>query len=111
MISFGRPPAISSVRKPDETTINEAYQIYTEAGLKTELLLGFEGINTGYNGNAIEDIINICTVHPIREDTMTELLRKDYADPITLDLLLHGKYIKQVSYNNRNFYIRNFISQ
>jgi|GEM_PF-5060532 len=42
---------------------------------------------------------------------MTELLRKDHADPITLDLLLHGNYIKQVSYNNRNFYIRNYINQ
>ncbi|MDD4190156.1 MAG: radical SAM protein [Mangrovibacterium sp.] len=106
-----RPPALSTVKRPDEAAINEAFHIYTEAGLSTELLLGFEGINAGCTGNAIEDIINICTVHPIREDTMTELLRKNHADPITLDLLLHGKYIKQVSYNNRNFYIRNFINQ
>jgi len=106
-----RPPALSSVKKPDEVTINEVYQIYTKAGLNTELLLGFEGVNTGFTGNAIEDIVNICTVHPIREDTMIELLRKDHADPITLDLLVDGKYIKQVRYNNRIFYIRNFAGQ
>lgn len=106
-----RPPALSFVMRPDESAINEAFQIYTEAGLHTELLLGFEGVNTGFTGNAIEDIVNICTVHPIREDTMTELLRKDHADPITLDLLLHGKYIKRVSYDNNHFYIRNFAGQ
>ncbi|MGE4587221.1 MAG: radical SAM protein [Mangrovibacterium sp.] len=106
-----RPPALSTVKRPDEATINEAFQTYTETGLHTELLLGFEGINTGYTGNAIDDIVNICTVHPIREDTMTELLRKDHADPITLDLLFHGKYIKRVRYNNNDFYIRNFAEQ
>ncbi|MGD9555765.1 MAG: radical SAM protein [Mangrovibacterium sp.] len=106
-----RPPALPSVMRADETTVNEAFQIYTEAELHPELLLGFEGVNTGFTGNAIEDIVNICTVHPIREDTMTELLRKDHADPITLDLLLHGKYIKRVNYNNNHFYIRNFARQ
>jgi len=106
-----RPPALSRVKRPEESAINEAFQIYTEAGLHTELLLGFEGVDTGFTGNAIDDIVNICTVHPIREDTMAELLRKDHADPITLDLLLQGKYIKRVRYNNKHFYIRNFAGQ
>ena len=103
-----RPPALSFVEKPDEEVINEAYQIYTEAGLTVELLLGFEGVNTGYTGNAIEDIVNICTVHPIREDTMQELLKKDHADPVTLDILLQGNYIKKVCYNGKSFYVRQF---
>jgi wyosine [tRNA(Phe)-imidazoG37] synthetase (radical SAM superfamily) len=103
-----RPPALSSVEKPDEEAITEAYQIYTEAGLTVELLLGFEGVNTGYTGNAIEDIVNICTVHPIREDTMQELLKKDHADPVTLDILLNGNYIKKVRYNENSFYVRQF---
>lgn len=106
-----RPPALSTVKKPDEASINEAFQIFTETGLHTELLLGFEGVNTGFTGNAIEDIVNICAVHPIREDTMAELLRKDHADPITLDLLLSGKYIKKVRYNDNCFYIRNFANK
>jgi len=58
--------------KPSETTINTAYQIFKEAGLNTELLIGFEGVNTGYTGNAIDDIMDMCAVHPIREDTMEE---------------------------------------
>ena len=105
-----RPPALSFVEKTDEEAINRAYQIYTEAGLAVELLLAFEGVNTGYTGNAIEDIVNICTVHPIREDTMQELLKKDHADFTTLDILLQGNCIKKVCYNGKSFYVRQFNS-
>jgi wyosine [tRNA(Phe)-imidazoG37] synthetase (radical SAM superfamily) len=105
-----RPPALSWVKAPDETVINTAYQIFTEEGLNTELILGFEGTNTGFTGNAMEDIINISTVHPIREDTMLELLRKNYADPTILTTLVQGKYIQQIKYGLNTFYIRKFHS-
>lgn len=103
-----RPPAISGIKAPAEPAINEAFQIFSNKGLNVELLLGFEGTNTGYTGNAIEDIINICTVHPIREDTMLELLSKDKADSSLIDSLLHDKLIKKVCYKSDNFYIRQF---
>lgn len=103
-----RPPAFSDIKAPAEPAINEAFQIFSNKGLNVELLLGFEGTNTGFTGNAIEDIINICTVHPIREDTMLELLSKDKADSSLLDSLLHDKLIKKVSYKSDNFYIRQF---
>lgn len=103
-----RPPAMAGIKPPKETTVNEAFQIFSNQELKVELLLGFEGTNTGYTGNAIEDIINICTVHPIREDTMKELLHKDKADSSILDSLLHNKLIKKISYKSDNFYIRQF---
>lgn len=103
-----RPPALSQVKAPDELVLNEAYQIFSEAGQKVELLLGFEGTNAGFTGNAIEDIINICTVHPIREDTMLELLINDNADSTILNSLILGKYVRQVQYNANFFYIRQF---
>jgi len=103
-----RPPAIKSVKSPEELVINEAYQIFSGKNLNVELLLGFEGTNTGFTGNAIEDIINICTVHPIREDTMQELLKKNNAGNDVLGSLLRREYIKQVQYNSESFYIRQF---
>ncbi len=103
-----RPPAVSSVLPPNELSINEAYQIFVEKGIKTELILGFEGTNTGYTGNAFEDIINICSVHPIREDTMQELLKKDRADPSILESLLHNNYIQKITYKSNTFFIRKF---
>lgn len=103
-----RPPAIHTVLPADADSINEAYQIFSEKKINTELILGFEGTNTGYTGNAIEDIINICTVHPIREDTMMEIMRKDCADQTILDTLINGKYIKKVKCKLDNYYIRQF---
>lgn len=103
-----RPPALSSVNPPDELVVNQAFQIFTDRGLMVELLLGFEGTNMGHTGNAIEDIINICTVHPIREDSIMELLEKNNADINTLNLLVQNKYVEKVKYKSDTFYIRKF---
>ena len=83
-----RPPAVSSVKPAGSENINMAYQIFSKKGLKTELILGFEGKNTGYTGNAENDILNISSVHPLREDAMDELLRKDNADFSTVEKLI-----------------------
>lgn len=103
-----RPPAVSFVQPSSEMIINEAYQIFTEKGINTELILGFEGTHTGFTGNALEDIINICSVHPIREDTMQELLKKDQADPTVLETLLYHNDIQKVEYKSKHFFIRKF---
>ncbi len=103
-----RPPALETAKVPDETTITQAFQIFNEQNIHTELLLGFEGINTGFTGNAIEDIVNICTVHPLREDTMMELLRKDKADYQILDTLIEKKLLRKIRYKSQEFYIRQF---
>lgn len=103
-----RPPAISYVVPPNELSINEAYQIFTEKRINTELILGFEGTNTGFTGNAFEDIINICSVHPIREDTMHELLKKNQADPTVLETLLYNNYVQKIEYKSNIFFIRKF---
>ncbi len=103
-----RPPAVKSVLPSDENVINQAYQIFNENGLNTELILGFEGTDTGFTGNAFEDIINICSVHPIRQDTMDELLFKNNANSTVLETLLHNNYVQKVEYKSNSFYIRKF---
>ena len=103
-----RPPTVQSVHAPSELTVNEAFHIYKDKGLNVELLLGFEGTNFGNTGNIIEDIVNISTVHPIREDAMLELLKKNGADTTILNELLQIKYIKKVQYKSDTYYIRYF---
>lgn len=105
-----RPPAKSSVRAPSEQTITEAYQAFGEQGLDTELLLGFEGTDTGFTGNAEEDILNISAVHPIREDTMAELLRKNQAGFDLVESLISEGKIKTVEFKGKNFFLRNIRS-
>lgn len=103
-----RPPAIPTVSLPESYNLNEAYQIFLENRIHTELISGFEGTNIGYTGNIIEDIINICTVHPIREDTMKELLEKDKADPEIVESLLKKNLIQKITYKDKIFYLRKF---
>lgn len=61
-----RPPALRWITGANEETTNAAYQLFVAEGLNPELILGYEGTNIGFTGNAMEDIVNICTVHPIR---------------------------------------------
>lgn len=103
-----RPPAVKTVTVPDGAAINQAYQVFNENGLNTEMVLGFEGNGAGFTGNAFEDIVNICTVHPIRSDTMLELLKKDKADSGVFQTLLDGQYIEAVKYGGKVFYFRKF---
>jgi len=103
-----RPPAYKEVKAVSEEKITQAWQIYQEKGLHTELLTGFEGINAGYTGNAYEDILNISAVHPLREDTVEELLKNDNSGKETIDALINQGLIKCVTYNNHNYYIRNY---
>ena len=103
-----RPPAVKSVLPPNEKDINLAYQLFSENQLNAELIIGFEGTDTGFTGNAIEDILNICFVHPIRQDTMNELLKKDQVNPGILTKLLDDNYIKRTEYKSNVFYIRKF---
>lgn len=103
-----RPPALQLVQKPDEQAIIEAFQIFSEKISKVVLLLGFEGTNIGYTGNIQSDILSICAVHPVREDTMEELLRKNRTDRKVLESLINKKLIKKVSHHGMNFYVRQF---
>ena len=99
---------ISSIKIPLEAAMIEAHQIVTDKRLQAEFLLALEGTNTGYTGSIIDDIVDICTVHPLREDTMMELLRKDNATPEILASLIEQKYIKAVQYNSKTYYVRRF---
>lgn len=103
-----RPPTVQSVLAPSELTVNNAFHIFKDRGLNVELLLGFEGTDFGNTGNIIEDIVNISTVHPIREDAMLELLKKNGADSSIINELIQVKYIKKVQYKSDTYYIRCF---
>ena len=101
-----RPPALSSAKPSTDETINEAYQIFTGQHIPTELILGFEGTHTGYTGNATHDILAMSAVHPIRQDTIKELLTKDQADQNVLIELLNSGQVVELEYNGNKFYLR-----
>jgi wyosine [tRNA(Phe)-imidazoG37] synthetase (radical SAM superfamily) len=103
-----RPPAEKSIKPPEMDKLNRVFQIFYKMNINTELLTGFEGTNTGYTGNIYEDILTITSVHPLREDSMTELLKKDKADFQIVESLLRQKLIIRTIYNGKKYYIRDF---
>jgi wyosine [tRNA(Phe)-imidazoG37] synthetase (radical SAM superfamily) len=106
-----RPPAEKGVMAPGVDTVNMAWQIFREAGIDTELLTGFEGVDTGFTGNIYEDILNITAVHPLREDSLRELLAKNGADFSIVESLLSQRLIKRIFYEGHKFYLRDFLSK
>ena len=102
-----RPPAIKNIKSVSEAKIAEAWQIYNDSGINTELIVGFEGTLSASTGNVAEDILNITAVHPLREDSIMQLLEQNGADFTIIELLLEQKRIIKTNYTGYNYYLRN----
>jgi wyosine [tRNA(Phe)-imidazoG37] synthetase (radical SAM superfamily) len=102
-----RPTAFKNIKPADESTILEAYKVFSEYVDKVELLTGYEGNSFSTSGNSKKDLLSITAVHPMREDAVFELLNKNGDSEQLLDALLKEELIK-VSYNNANYYVRRF---
>ncbi|HPJ13322.1 MAG TPA: radical SAM protein [Caldisericia bacterium] len=103
-----RPPAESWVQPPDEDAINTIYQIFSSAGLRTELLIGYEGNEFAHSGNVADDILSITAVHPMREDAVLEYLQNVGESYSVIENLLRNNQLKVSEYNGRKFYNRTF---
>lgn len=103
-----RPPMLQNAIAPSEQKVNEAFHIFSYHNINTELLLGFEGTNFGHTGNIYEDIVNICTVHPIREEAVQTLIQKNGAKELVLEELIKSKAIRRIEYQSNIYYIRHF---
>jgi len=103
-----RPPSDKTVMQPDTRKLTMAWQIFDNIKIPTELLTGFEGTDTGFTGNIYEDILNITAVHPLREDSLAELLKKDKSDYKIVESLISQKLIKPVIYKGKKFFIREY---
>ncbi|MBN2521757.1 MAG: radical SAM protein [Bacteroidales bacterium] len=103
-----RPPAEKEAGVVSEMKLTEAWQIFQGNGIKTELLTGFEGTEAGFTGNAVNDILNITAVHPLREDTIMELIKKEKANMNIVMSLVRQKLIREVHYKGKRYYVRSF---
>ena len=102
-----RPPAEKWVEPADEETINHAYQLFSERlGERVEYLIGYEGNAFASTGNVVEDILSITAVHPMREDALRELLRKNNADWSVVERLLREGKLIRLNYRGKTFYMR-----
>ena len=103
-----RPPALSGIKPVKEEQLTLAWEIFSNLGIKTEILADFEGSDTGYTGNAIDDILNITAVHPMREDSMEALVIKENTDMSVVNILITQGLLKKTAFKGNNYYFRTY---
>jgi wyosine [tRNA(Phe)-imidazoG37] synthetase (radical SAM superfamily) len=103
-----RPPAEKYVKPAEEVDINTAYQIFKDRSIVTELLTDYEENKFVCEGDFIDNLLKITSVHPIREENLKDLLIKNNKSWDVIIKLLREKKLIETEYNRNKFYIRNF---
>jgi wyosine [tRNA(Phe)-imidazoG37] synthetase (radical SAM superfamily) len=106
-----RPPAESFVRPPSPETLLMATNIYRAEIPRVEYLVGHEGNAFAASGDVVADLLSITAVHPLRDDSVDELLRKNHADMANVRGLVEGGELNEAVYQGHRYYIRRYAGQ
>ncbi|NQT96894.1 MAG: hypothetical protein HQ562_04050, partial [Candidatus Marinimicrobia bacterium] len=87
---------------------NQSYQIYQIQEINTEYLIGYEGNAFASTGDLVSDLLSITAVHPMREDAVQVLLKKQGGTwKVVTGLIKQGK-LTEINYGGKKFYLRTF---
>jgi wyosine [tRNA(Phe)-imidazoG37] synthetase (radical SAM superfamily) len=101
-----RPPAEPWVKSPAEGAVARAYALLSERLPRVELLIGYEGNAFSATGDAVQDLLSITAVHPMREEAVQKLLARDRAGwEVVQELTRAGKLV-ELEYRGHRFYMR-----
>jgi len=101
-----RPPAESWAVPPEEDRINEAFQLFTEAGLSCEYLIGYEGNQFSRTGDVVDDLLSITSVHPMREEAVLKMIREAGESFSLVEELIKKGRLVRTSFEGHIFYLR-----
>jgi len=101
-----RPPAEAWVRAPGEEVVNRAFQIFREKIDRVEYLIGYEGNAFSSTGNLEEDLLSITSVHPMREEAVSQFLTKAGKDWSSVQRLIAQGQLIETEYGGHKFYLR-----
>jgi wyosine [tRNA(Phe)-imidazoG37] synthetase (radical SAM superfamily) len=102
-----RPPAEANVEKPSEEKIRNAYDIFKNiSGADTECITGDEGDDFYFTNDIADDLLNITSVHPVREEVIDKLLKNRGADKGEIEYLIKKNMIRVYKYAGKRFYKR-----
>ena len=101
-----RPPAENWVEPADENIINMAFQVFETKGINVEYLIGYEGSSFAFTGNVEDDLLSITSVHPMREEGISEFLRKARADWTVIEKLIKEGKLIETYYEGKKFFMR-----
>jgi wyosine [tRNA(Phe)-imidazoG37] synthetase (radical SAM superfamily) len=106
-----RPPTVQGVHAPDESILNRAYQVFAEQLSKVEYLIGYEGDAFAFSGDVEVDLLNITSVHPMRESAVKDLLQRAQADWVIVKHLVSSGKLKKTEYAGENYFVRSFVAE
>ena len=86
--------------------MNKAYQIFRDARIEVEYIIGYEGNAFASTGSIEEDILSITSVHPMRRDAVEELLHRHGTDWTVVENLLVAGKLLETFYEGKKFYMR-----
>lgn len=102
-----RPPQESGARAPGEEKLAEAWHIFSEhLPGKAELLGGYSPEPFTAAGDAVQNLLDITCVHPMRESEALELFERAGVDRSVLQDLISKGEIVRVLHNGQAFFVR-----
>jgi wyosine [tRNA(Phe)-imidazoG37] synthetase (radical SAM superfamily) len=102
-----RPPAESWVKIPGEGQLNEAFQIFSNLNINTEILMHEGGTDFTFTSDAEKELLSILAVHPMRLDAVKMFLSNANAGWNIIDELIDNSILKEVKYSGNTFFIKN----
>jgi len=100
-----RPPA-ERIEPATEITLNAAFQIFSSKLSIVEYLIGYEGNAFASTGNAVDDLLSITAVHPMRKDAVVELLNRTGSSWDVVHTLIADGSLLELEYQGKKFYAR-----
>ena len=101
-----RPPAQKRTKAASESAINTAYHLFNQKVSDVEYLIGYEGNAFAFTGKVEDDLLSITSVHPMREEAVTEFLKKATAKWDVVERLLQDNKLVETEYQGKKFYMR-----
>ena len=101
-----RPPAEKTAIAPTETVINKVFQIFDKRVRTAEYLIGYEGNDFAFTGNAEDDILSITAVHPMREDAIHDFLDRAGSSWSVITHLIRQNLLIETTFEGKKFYLR-----
>ena len=99
-------PTAERIEPAIEQTLNASYQVFSKKLSRVEYLTGYEGNAFTSTGKAVDDLLAITAVHPMRKDAVEELLKKSGTDWRIIQELIDNQSLVDTEYQGKKFYIR-----
>jgi wyosine [tRNA(Phe)-imidazoG37] synthetase (radical SAM superfamily) len=103
-----RPPSENWVEIPPDDTILKVIGEFTSRKIRTIPLTDREYGDFTYTGDVKSDILAITSVHPMREDSMKEMLHRSGDEWDVVEELVGSGKLLVTGYQGINFYRRKF---